>query len=262
MDLVEIIAGAQGGQGLQSLGRQFGLSETQTRAAIEALAPVVAAGISRNAGRDDGLGALLSALTRGNHGRYLDGPLPGDAIDDGNAILGHIFGSKDVSRGVAHQAAGMSGIGEALLKKMLPVIATMVMGALAKRMFGGGGARAEPSGGGGLGDILKNILGGADDEPAPAPRRQAPSDGSGLDDILRDIMGGGGAPIPRGGGEGNLDDLLKEIFGQGGARTETQEQATRRGRAAIDDALGRRRSGGNAADDMLNSVEDALRRRM
>jgi hypothetical protein len=264
MDLIDIIAGAQGGRGLESLGRQFGLDDAQTRAALEALAPVVAAGISRNTGRDGGLGSLIGALSKGNHGRYLDEPLPANATDDGNAILGHIFGSKEVSRGVAQRAAGMSGLGESILKKMLPVIATMVMGALAKRMMGGGAARADTSGGGGLGDILKNIFGGGPaEEPAQAPRRQAPT-GGGLEDILKDILGGGGAgaPMPRGGGPGNLDDLLKEIFGQGGARTPTQDQATRRGREAIDDALGRRQRTGNAADDMLSSVEDAIRRRM
>jgi hypothetical protein len=155
----------------------------------------------------------------------------------------------------------MSGLGESILKKMLPVIATMVMGALAKRMMGGG-SRAGASGGG-LGDILKNIFGGgAAEDTAPAPRPQAPSGGGGLDDILKDILGGGGAQMPSGGGQGNLDDLLKEIFGQGGARTPTQDQATRRARDTIDDALGRRKSTGNAADDMLNSVEDAIRRRM
>jgi hypothetical protein len=137
------------------------------------------------------------------------------------------------------------------------VITAMIMGALAKRMFGGGSGATTP--GGGLGDILKNILGGGD-EPQPAPRR-APQ-GGGLEDILKDILGGGGAaPMPRGGGQGNLDDLLKEIFGQGGARTEAQEQRTRRARETIDETLGRRRSTGNAADDMLNSVEDAIRRR-
>ena len=41
---------------------------------------------------------------------FLDGEDAG-VTDDGNAILGHIFGSKDVSRGVANQAADLTGIG-------------------------------------------------------------------------------------------------------------------------------------------------------
>ena len=119
------------------LGRQFGLNEAQTRAAFEQLAPVVAAGIRRNNQSDGGLEGLLKALQGGDHRRYADDPseLQFDRVaDDGNAILGHVFGSKDVSRGVANQAADLSGVGSAILKKMLPVIAAIIMGQLAKKM--------------------------------------------------------------------------------------------------------------------------------
>ena len=285
MNIADILAQAQGGQGLESLGRQFGLDEAQTRAAVEALAPMVAAGVSRNASTGGGLADLLGAVLQGNHSRYAEDPAATqfDAVaDDGNAILGKIFGSKDVSRGVAQQAAGMSGIGASLLKKMLPVIASMVMGVLAKKMMGGG-ARAGTSsggglgdilgdilgggqtqqqqapGGGGLGDILKDILGGG--QQAPAPRQQAPG-GGGLGDILKDILGGGGAGqaqqrAPSGGQGGGLEDILKDILG-GGANPD----AARRGRDAVDETLGRPRTRGtNPADDMLSSVEDAIRRR-
>ena len=77
------------------------------------------------------------------HSRYLDNPdLLGrkETVDDGNSILGHIFGNKDVSRHVAKEAAKKTGLGSSLLKKMLPVVATMVMASLGKNMFGGGNA--------------------------------------------------------------------------------------------------------------------------
>jgi hypothetical protein len=47
---------------------------------------------------------------------------------DGNGILGHILGSKDVSRQVAAQASARTGIGADVLKKMLPLVATLAMG--------------------------------------------------------------------------------------------------------------------------------------
>ena len=59
-------------------------------------------------------------------------------VSDGNAILGHIFGNKDVSRGVAAHAAQSTGIGSSILKQMLPVIASMVMGSLFKGSTGRG----------------------------------------------------------------------------------------------------------------------------
>ena len=44
--------------------------------------------------------ALSAALVGGRHGRYLDNPsVFGDqaSIADGNGILSHVFGNKDVS---------------------------------------------------------------------------------------------------------------------------------------------------------------------
>jgi hypothetical protein len=42
--------------------------------------------------------------------------------------LGHILGSKDVSRQVAAQASTRTGISELVLKQMLPAVATLAMG--------------------------------------------------------------------------------------------------------------------------------------
>lgn len=259
------------------IGRQFGLNEAQTRAAFEQLGPVVAAGIRRNNQTDNGLESLLKALRGGNHSRYADdaSSLQFDRVaDDGNAILGHIFGSKDVSRGVANQAADLSGVGSAVLKKMLPVIAAIIMGQLAKRMGGGGAARAPQGGstggsGGGLGDILGDILGGGrQGQTAPTPKGGT----GGLGDILGDILGGGrpqgggpaggtapNAPRPQPGSV-SLDDLLREMMG-GGQGGGVNRDIADRGRQRIDDVLGGGTKTGNAADDLLNSVERMTRRR-
>ncbi|MCX7344732.1 MAG: DUF937 domain-containing protein, partial [Alphaproteobacteria bacterium] len=211
---------------LAELGKQFGLDAAQTQAAIDALAPVVAAGIRRNTQDDGGFADLISALARGNHAQYVDDPAVLESpvvIDDGNAILGHVFGSKDVSRGVAQQLSASSGIGASVLKKLLPIVAAMVMGQIAKKALGGGApSRApapapapEPSGGS-LGDILGQVLGGGQ----PSSQGQ----GGGLGDILGDILSGGQggaqrptrAPAPGGGGGGGgLGDILGDILGGG-----------------------------------------------
>ncbi|NJO32576.1 MAG: DUF937 domain-containing protein [Rhodospirillales bacterium] len=125
------------------IGRQFGLNEEQTQAAFDALGPVVAAGMRRNASTGS-MAEIIEAMQRGGGGA--------SATDFGNVVLGEVFGSKDVSRGVAQQLSATSGIGAAVLKKLLPIIATIVMGQVAKKVTGGGG--------GGIGDILGDILGG------------------------------------------------------------------------------------------------------
>ncbi|HHI82610.1 MAG TPA: DUF937 domain-containing protein [Rhizobiales bacterium] len=272
MELLDILSQAQGGKAFQAIGEQFGLDEQQTAAAVEQLAPVIAAGLRRNmASSPDSVAGVLEALQRGNHERYLD---DADAVqfanasDEGNAILGHVFGSKDVSRQVAMQVAGTSGIGSSILKQLLPVIASMVMGSLARKM-GGGAARPAPRrSGGGLGDIIGDVLGGGSSRG-----------GGGLGNIIGDVLGGGRRPAPapapqrqsrtrsqsRGGG--GLGDILGDILGGGSSQPQTgsaprryNEEAIGSGRSALDDILGRGTRHGNAADDLLNSVERHLGR--
>ena len=93
-----------------------------------------------------------------------------DTIADGNGILGHIFGSKDVSRQVASQVASQTGIGEGVLKAMLPVVAAMMMGALSKRMSQPAAVGADTGLGGGLLGML-------------SPALDANRDGSMVDDV-------------------------------------------------------------------------------
>ncbi len=166
MDLLQMILNAQNGQAVDQIGGSLGLSRDQTRSAIEQLLPALAGGMARNATQPGGLESLESALTRGNHGRYLDDPsqLGGaDNILDGNGILGHLLGSKDVSRQVAANASAQTGIGADLLKKMLPMLASIVMASLARnasRSSSGNVQLGQGSGGGSLFDMLGPMLAG------------------------------------------------------------------------------------------------------
>lgn len=144
MNILNAILGAGDGRTVGALAKQFGLSDDQASSALGTLLPALAGGLQRNVTQEGGLDALIGALTSGQHGRYLDDPslLGGaDTIADGNAILGHILGTKDVSRAVASNAAATTGIGEEVLKKMLPVIASLAMAALSRQT-----AAAGPSG--------------------------------------------------------------------------------------------------------------------
>ncbi len=172
MSLLEQLLGANNGAAVDQISRQFGLNASQTQSAIDALLPTVAAGFQRNASAGGGLEGLLGALTGGGASRYVDDPSQlgqAAAVDDGNGILGQIFGSKDVSREVAARASAQTGIGPETLKAMLPMLATIVMGAIAKGAFSGGAAQAGqpqvPSAraGGGLLDMLTPMLDGNKD---------------------------------------------------------------------------------------------------
>lgn len=240
MNLFDILNSAQGGNAPQALGKQFGLSPAQTQAAIEALMPAFSKGLQQTASSPQGLGSLLTMLAGGQN---IQG------ADAGNGVLGQLFGSKDLSRAVTAQASQATGIGQDVLKKMLPVLATMLMGGMAKQTnqqiqagtFGasnplgeiieqmmrqGGGQAQQPSpqSNNPLGDILGQILKGGG-QPKAQPRRQQAPTGSGnpIEDILGQILGGGQGGQTQTAPQGNnpLGDILDQILKGGGQATRT-----------------------------------------
>jgi hypothetical protein len=158
MNILDAIVNAQDGAAVRQLGSQVGLRPDQTTAALSALVPALAAGFQRNLQSQGGLESLLSALSAGNHGQYIDDPasLTGPAaVTDGNGILGHLLGSKDVSREVASRAAAQTGLGADVLKRMLPLAATLMMGAFAKQS---GNVSGLGNAGGGIAAMLSPLL--------------------------------------------------------------------------------------------------------
>jgi hypothetical protein len=174
MNILEAMLAAQGGGAARQLGQQFGLNESQVSSAVSALVPALAAGFQRNMATPQGLESLAAALGGGQHQRYVDDPnVLGlhETTADGNGILGHVFGSKDVSREVATRAAAQTGISEGVLKSMLPVVAAMMMGTMSRQSQAGQPQAGPGAGGGSLLGML-------------APMLDANGNGSMVDDVI------------------------------------------------------------------------------
>ncbi|MEO9612209.1 MAG: DUF937 domain-containing protein [Nitratireductor sp.] len=219
LPLYDMIANAQNGQAMDLLARQFNLSQQQTQLALEALLPAFSQGLKRNAADPYGVGAFLSALSSGRHAPYFDdaaNAFSAQGVADGNGILGHLFGSKELSRAVAAQAAEATGLGQDVLRQMLPVIAAMVMGGLFKQSTGqlDGGMRGQSvqpnfgaAGFGGpgnpLGEIIAEMMRQGAGESGTAPRQPphpqaAPSPfDNPFGKILQDMFGGAMQQQPR-----------------------------------------------------------------
>jgi hypothetical protein len=191
MQLTDILA--QMG-GLQSMSRELGISESQAASGAEALLPAILGGFKKQAqSQPAGLGGLGGLLGQLGGGGLLDQVLASQPTDvsQGNDVLGQIFGSREVSRAVAQNAAAPSGLDPSLLKKMLPILAMLVAGYMA-RQGGSTAAPAEPTGGGpdaGLGGLLGGLFGGqtgsAGSGAGLASMLDMNGDGNALDDILR-----------------------------------------------------------------------------
>jgi hypothetical protein len=182
--------------GLQSMARELGVSENQAASGAEALIPAILGGFKKQAQSQpsgaEGLGDLFGKLGGGSLMDDVLSPEP-THVDRGNDVLGQIFGSKDVSRTVAQNAASQSGLDPSLLKKMLPMLAMLVAGYMAKQRSGASPAQASPTGGG-LGDLLGGMLGGQ----ASGAGRTMSGAGGGLGSMLD--LNGDGNP---------LDDIMR-----------------------------------------------------
>ncbi len=193
MDIAEMLG--QSGA-LDSVANELGIPPAVAAAGAAALLPAILGGFKRQAQQQptgvEGLGGLLQQMGGGGLLEAVVGPQP-TPVEQGNDILGQIFGSRDVSREVAGAASQQTGISSDTLKRMLPMIAMLVAGYLANRSRSAadGAAPASPSGGlgdlmgGGLGGILGQVLGGVlggRAAPAPAPAAPAPPSG-GLGDL-------------------------------------------------------------------------------
>lgn len=188
MNMMEMIMQAAGGQAPQQIGSQFGLDQQQSQNAIAALLPAISSGLKQNSASPQGLAGLLGALQNGSHDQYLENPANlsrADAVAEGNGILGHLFGTKEVSRAVAGRAAEKSGVSADILKKMLPMVAMMAMGSLGKQTRGAGMFNQDQGQGGGLQGMIaqmamQQLTGGAQSK-------------GGLGGLLGGLLGGGGA---------------------------------------------------------------------
>ncbi len=197
MDMMSIL---QGSGAVDSLSRELGIDPAMAQTGAAVLLPAILGGFKKQAqAQPSGLEGLIGGLAGMGGGGLLDSVLAPEPtpVDQGNSILGQIFGSKDVSRSVATHGEAQSGVSADILKKMLPILAMVVAGYLAKQ----GGGEAQDSGGGlggGLGGLIGGMMGGGQSGGA-----------GGLGGMLGQVLGGGQAPqaAPAQSGGGMLGGL-------------------------------------------------------
>lgn len=246
VDILDILRQAQGGQAVDNLAQKFNIDRASADAALKSVVPQLSQRIERNTLSRGGVADLVAAIGKASEQGYLDNPraLSGDAIkSDGVGYLDQILWGKDQSRALAAKAAQSTGISEALIKQMLPTIAAMMMGGLAK---GAGGGIADilskipglPGGGattggkplpmpgearGGGSPAPSGGFGGQSPLPIPGNARPGTGDGwggggssggGGPFDDLSDIIRRGGQSVPgTGGGGGALANIIRSVLG-------------------------------------------------
>ncbi|KQR77527.1 DUF937 domain-containing protein [Rhizobium sp. Leaf341] len=137
--LFDMMMQAQNGRAMDVMAQQFGLAQEQMAKATAALMPAFSAGLKTNAANPYDFGTFLAAMSSGGYAKYFEDMTKAftpQGLADGQAALGQIFGSRDMSGAVAAQAAQLTGIGQDIYRQMLPVVASAIMGGLFKQATG------------------------------------------------------------------------------------------------------------------------------
>lgn len=132
----DMLRQVQAGSLPDQLAAAFTVTPAQADAVMRAVMRELTWHLQRNTLSRGGLADLVEALGSGHHVAYLSaGNIFRDeaACADGNAILGHLLGSKDASRTLAARAAGQSGLAASQVEAMLPYLAAITLGGLASR---------------------------------------------------------------------------------------------------------------------------------
>ena len=217
--LMEMLMQGGNGDAIRQMSKQFGLSYDQTETAMESLMPAFSEALKRNTADPMHFMKFMQAMASGQHANYFDNPnmaFSGDGMSEGNAILGHLFGSKEVSRAIAANAAQMSGLSQSILKQMLPTLAPVILGGLFRQMSGAGSQQAGASGNP-LGWMLEQMSGGATQTTSRQP--------SGMDNPLgkmfEEMMGGGKQGMPQSGAGNPWGNMFEGMMSGAGQNKES-----------------------------------------
>ena len=190
---------------VKDIASKIGADEGEVNKAIRTLVPALVGGLAENVQANEiDSSDLESAVAKQGASGLLDGGVSVDQVDaeQGDQFVARIFGGND-SNAVASAIAGQGAGGGDLIKKLLPILAPIVLAYIGKQLTKGS-APAEPQAqqapaGGGLGEVLGSILGGA----GWWRRREQLLGG-----ILGSVLGGGG------GGQSNpIGEILGGLLG-------------------------------------------------
>ncbi|MDK4704174.1 DUF937 domain-containing protein [Rhizobium sp. CNPSo 4062] len=176
LPLFDMMMQAQNGAATEAMAKQFNLAQEQATKAMAALMPAFSSGFKRSATDPYNFIGVMQDISSGNYAKYFEDmtrAFTPEGVADGNAVLGRLFGSKDVSRAIAAQAAQMTGIGQEIYKRMLPAMADTLMGGLFKETSGQIPQMANPFLNTDMGEMMQDWLQSIGFAPKQQPTPQA-----------------------------------------------------------------------------------------
>ena len=185
---------------MDQLAAQLGVDEATAEQMTRQAIPALLGGMQAKA--EDPAGATSLAGALGQHpSDLIDGGVDLNQVDaaDGEEIVGNIFGpNQDQVAQTLGAGLGGSQTGD-LIKKLLPILAPIVLAYLSKRFLG----QSQGSGQ----DPLGSTSGGGGESASSNP----------LNDMLNSMLGGGasGGALGQPSGGGSILDMLGGLLGAG-----------------------------------------------
>lgn len=180
----------------REIAGKLGADEGEVNSAVRTLVPVLVGGLQQNA-QDSGAASQIESAAN-NHAAsgLLDGGVSVDQVDenDGAKAVARIFGGNNTDQVASALAGGGAGNSD-LIKKLLPILAPIVLAYIGKKLSQGSTPAGSQSGGGGLGDVLGGILGrgsSGGDNPLGSILGSVlgGNQGGAIGDILGGLLGG------------------------------------------------------------------------
>lgn len=176
------------------IAAKLGADQGEVTQAIQTLVPTLLGTLAENVQADDIDSAKLeSVVVAEGESDLLTGGVNVDQLDEGqgNQMIASLFGGNDTNQ-VASALAGAGAGGGDLIKRLLPMLAPIVLAYVGKQFAAKNAGAGAQASGGGMGDILGSILGGAAGGGGAAANNP-------LGSILGSVLGGG-----QGGALGNI----------------------------------------------------------
>lgn len=173
---------------VNDLARKLNTDEQTASEALVAALPALLAQLQDNASSESGASSLMTALQQHNDDLARGSQVNLDQVDtqDGNNILGHIFGNQ--RQQVTQQlASNTKQASPGMLETLLPMLAPIAMSFLSNNLLGGNQQNQQrsvqqQSAGSDLGSLLGGLLGGRQSN------QQQSNDSAGLD--IGGLLGG------------------------------------------------------------------------
>jgi hypothetical protein len=207
MNISDLISGSIGSQATEGISEKLGIDKNQTQWVVSAAIPLMMSALNYNAQKspERAQGIQQAIDTKGSGGilENLAGLFNQGPTEDEDQMVNNIFGKN--TDNVKESLSEKSGISVGKIGGILALLAPLVMAYLNKQKQ----SQGESGSGGGLGDLLGNILGGGSSN--------AGSSGGGIGDLIGSVLGGGSQSneqAPTNSSQPNISGGLGDLVGQ------------------------------------------------